>query len=140
MPQKGKQSQTAKTKHKGVHAAFGMDAAQITSLESSDYHVLDDDSDVAVINVDSNDDSTSEEEVETSVDAVQRLYSVFLPPQSRLERLEDNTREKRRKVTNRRPVYTGNSRTTLWRKNATHKDAAKGCMTLDTFFVKKVCT
>ena len=91
MPRKGKRSQTAKTKRKGAHAAFGTDAAQITSPESSDYHVLDDDSDVAVINVDSNDNSMSEEEVETSVDAVQRLYSVFLPPQSRLERLEDNT-------------------------------------------------
>ena len=113
MPQKGKRSQTAKTKHKGAHAAFRMDAAQITSLESSDYHVLDNDSDVAMINVDSNDDSTSEEEVETSVDAVQCLYSVFLPPQSHLERLEDNTQEKHHKVTNRWPVYTGNSRTTL---------------------------
>jgi hypothetical protein len=58
---------------------------------------LDDDSDVAVINVDSDDDETSEEEVETSVDAVQRLYSVFLPPQLHLEHLEDNTQEKCRK-------------------------------------------
>ena len=140
MPRKGKRSQTAKKKREGAHAAFGTDAARITSPESSDYNVLDDDSDVAVINVDSDDDETSEEEVETSVDAVQRLYSVFLPPQLRLERLEDNAREKRRKVANRRPVYTGTSRTTLWRKNATRKDAAQGCATLDTFVMRKVCT
>ena len=91
MPRKGKRSQTAKKKCEGVHTAFGKDAARITSPESSDYNVLDDDSDVAVINVDSDDDETSEEEVETSVDAVQRLYSVFLPPQLCLECLEDNT-------------------------------------------------
>ena len=58
MPQKCKQSQTAKKKREGANAAFGTDATWITSPESSDYHVLDDDSDVAVINVDSNDDST----------------------------------------------------------------------------------
>ncbi len=114
MPQKCKQLRTAKKKCKGVNAAFGMDAVQITSPESSDYHVLDDDSNVAVINVDSNDDSMSEEEVETSVDAVQCLYSVFLPPQLCLECIEDNTREKCCKVTNRWPVYTENLRIMLW--------------------------
>jgi hypothetical protein len=79
MPRKGKRLQTAKKKRKGVHAAFGKDAAQITSLDSLEYHVLDDDSDPAVIYVDSNDsdDATSEEEVEASVEAVQCLYSVF---------------------------------------------------------------
>ena len=53
--------------------------AQITSLDNLKYHVLNDDSDVAVIYVDSNDsdDATSEEEVEASVEAVQHLYLVF---------------------------------------------------------------
>jgi hypothetical protein len=139
MPRKGKRSQTAKKKRDGAHAAFGKDAARVTSPERSDYHVLDDDSDEAVIYVDSNDD-TSDEEVQDSVEAVQRLYSVFNPPEMRLERLEEETREKRRKATNRQPVYTGSSRTTLWRKNATLKEAAKGCATLDTFIVRKVCT
>ncbi len=114
MPQKCKQLRTAKKKHEGANAAFEMDAAWIISPESSDYHVLDDNSDVAVINVDSNDDSMSEEEVETSVDAVQCLYSVFLPPQLCLECIEDNTQEKRCKVTNRWPVYTENLRMMLW--------------------------
>jgi hypothetical protein len=79
MPHKGKRSQTAKKKHKGVHAAFGKDAAQITSSDNLEYHVLDDNSDLAVIYVDSNDldDATSEEEVEASVEVVQRLYLVF---------------------------------------------------------------
>ena len=53
--------------------------AQIISLDNLKYHVLNDDSDVAVIYVDSNDsdDATSEEEVEASVEAVQHLYLVF---------------------------------------------------------------
>ena len=138
MPRNRKRSQTAKKKREGAHAAFGKDAARVTSTERSDYHILDDDSDESVIYVDSNDD-TSDEEVKDSVEAVQRLYSVFHPPEMRLERLE-NTGEKRRKATNRQPVYTGSSRTTLWRKKATLKEAAKGCATLDRFIVRKVCT
>jgi hypothetical protein len=53
--------------------------AQITSLDNLKYHVLNDDSDVAIIYVDSNDsdDATSEEEVKASVEAVQHLYLVF---------------------------------------------------------------
>jgi len=58
----------------------------------------------------------------------------------RLERLEENIGEKRCRTINKLPVYTGSSRTTLWRKNATRKDAAKGCTTLDAFIVRKVCT
>jgi hypothetical protein len=61
MPHKGKRSQTAKKKRNGVHTAFGKDTAQVTSPERSDYHVLDDDSDEAVIYVDSNDDTSDEE-------------------------------------------------------------------------------
>jgi hypothetical protein len=143
MPRKGKRSQTAQKKREGTHAAFGTGAARVTSPERSNYHASDDDSDEAVIYVDSNDDTsntTSDEEVENSVEAVQRLYSVFNPPELYLERLEEHTREKRRKTINRQPVYTGSSRTTLWRKNATLKEAAKGCATLDAFIVRKVCT
>jgi hypothetical protein len=97
---------------------------------------------VASIYVDSNDsdDVTSEEEVEASVEAVQRLYSVFRPPQLRPEHLEENTREKRRRTTNRLPVYTGNSRSMVFQKRAVLQDAAKSCTTLDAFIVRKVCT
>jgi len=143
MPRKGKRSQNAKKKREGARAAFGKGAARVTSPEGSDYHVSDDDFDDTVIYVDSSDDTshtTSDEEVENSVEAVQRLYSVFVPPELRPERLEEHTREKRLKATNRQPVYTGSSRTTLWRKNATLKEAAKGCATLDAFIVRKVCT
>jgi hypothetical protein len=133
MPRNGKRSQTAKKKCEGAHAAFGKDAAQITSPDTLEYHVLDDDSDAAVIYVDSTDDATSEEEVEASVEAVQHLYSVFIPSQLCLEHLEENTQEKCCKTTNRLPVYTESSQTTLWRKKATHKDAVKGCTTLDAF-------
>ena len=109
MPRKGKRSQTAKKKCEGVRAAFVKHAARITDLESPDYHVLDDDSDEAVIYVDSSSDTTSEEDVETSVEAVQHLYSMFEPPQSHPECLEEGTCSKRRKTTNRQPVYTGSS-------------------------------
>ena len=108
MPRNGKQSQTAKKKCKGVRAAFGKDTAQVISPERSDYHVLDDDSDESVIYVDSNDD-TSDEEVEDSMEVVQCLYSVFDPPEMRLECLEENMGEKCRKATNRQPMYTGSS-------------------------------
>ena len=140
MPRKGKRSENAKKKHEGAHAAFGRDAAQITSPEALEYHVLDDDSDADVIYVDSNDEATSEEEVEASVEVVQHLYSVFVPLQLHLECLEENTWEKHRRITNRKPVYTGTSQTMLWRKNASLKDAAKGCTTLSAFVVRKVCT
>jgi len=52
-----------------VHAAFGKDATEVVSLERSDYYILDDDSDEAVIYVDSN-YNISDEEVEDSVEAV----------------------------------------------------------------------
>jgi len=99
-----------------VHAAFGKDAAWITSPDTLKYHVLDNDSDAAVIYVDSNDldDVTSEEEVKASIEAVQCLYSVFRPPQLCPEHLEENTQEKHHRTTNRLPVYIENSRTMLW--------------------------
>ena len=139
MPRNGKRLQTTKKKRKGAHTAFGKDATRVTSLERSDYYVLDDDSDESVIYVDSN-DNTSDEEVEDSVEVVQCLHLVFNPPEMHLERLEEDMGEKHRKATNRQPVYTGSSRTTLWRKNVMLKEAAKGCATLDMFIVRKVCT
>jgi hypothetical protein len=79
----------------------------------------------------------SEEEVEASVEALQSFYSAILPPH--LSR-ETKTRVKRRKIANRPLVYTGDSRTTLWRKETARRNAAKGCATLDTFVVRKVCS
>ena len=40
---------------------------------------------------------------------------------------------------NRQSVYTGDSRTTAWRKNTAQKKAAEGCKTLDAFISRKVC-
>ncbi len=94
MPRKGKQSQTAKKKCEGAHAAFGKGAAQVTSPERLDYHVSDDNSNDAVIYVDSSDDTshtTSDKKVENSVEAVQHLYSVFVPLELHLEHLEEHT-------------------------------------------------
>ncbi len=134
MPCKGKWSQTTKKKHKGACTAFGKGAAQVISPERLDYHVSDDDSNDAIIYMDSSDDTshtTSDKEVENSVEVVQRLYSVFVPPELCLECLEEHMWEKHLKATNRQPVYTGSSWTMLWRKNVTLKEAAKGCATLD---------
>jgi hypothetical protein len=57
-------------------------------LEGSDIYILDNKSDSLAIYVDSSDDRESDDEVETveaSVEALQCLYSVFLPPHLRLE-------------------------------------------------------
>ena len=67
---------------------------------------------------------------------IQRLYSVFLP--SHLQSKE-MTREKCQKMRNRQSVYTGDSRTTAWRKNTAQKKAAEGYRTLDAFISRKVC-
>ena len=82
-------------------------------------------------------ENESEEEVEASIVALQSLYSVDLPPHLRREA---KTREKRRKIGNRGAIYTGDSRTTRWRKETARRNAAKGCATLDPFVVRKVCT
>ena len=78
----------------------------------------------------------SEDEVEASVVALQSLYSVFLPPHLRQEA---RMQEKRCEISNRPSVYTGDSRTTHWRKETARRNAAKGCASLDTFLVRQVC-
>jgi hypothetical protein len=106
--------------------------------EGSDIYILDNKSDSSVIYVDSSDDRESDDKVETveaSVEALQCLYSVFLPPHLRLEA---KTQDKCRKLTSRPPVYTGGSRTTAWRRNVAQMNAAKGCASLDGFVVRKV--
>lgn len=60
--------------------AFVMHAMWITDLKSLDYYILDADSDKAMIYVDGSSDTTSEEDIETSMEAVQCLYSMFDPP------------------------------------------------------------
>jgi hypothetical protein len=84
---------------------------------------------------------------ETTLPRQQRLDSTFLSSSSsssspsHLRSEEENGREeeeKGRKMENRKRVYGGDSRTTIWRKNAALKRAAEGCATLDAFVVRKV--
>ena len=141
MPCKSKRSRTAQQQRQNMQArAFGALPTRAPSPDSegSDIYILDNKSDSSAIYVDSSDDRESDDEVETveaSVEALQRLYSVFLPPHLRLEA---KTRDKRRKLTSRPPVYTGGSRTTAWRRNAAQMNVAKGCASLDGFVVRKV--
>jgi hypothetical protein len=63
---------------------------------------------------------------------------MFLPPHLCLG-LEEKTWEKCQKITNRKPVYSGDLQMTLWQKNTALKCAADGSMMLDAFVVRKVC-
>jgi hypothetical protein len=139
MPRKSKRSRTAQQQRENTHArAFGALPARAPSPKGSDIYVLDGESEASTIYVDSSDDRESDDEVgtvEASVEALQCLYSVFLPPHLRLEA---KTREKRGKTTRRLPLYTKQSRTTAWRRNAAQTNAAKGCASLDGFVVRKV--
>jgi hypothetical protein len=76
--------------------------------------------------------------LQASKEVVQRFYAVFLPPDLRLE-AQSESRGKRRKIKNRKHVYTGDSRTSNWRKETARKLAAEGCAVLDPFLTRKVC-
>lgn len=120
----------------------------MASPEGSEHIVSDSGSNCLVIDVESSDVESSddsdtqgkeadlEDDVQSSVEALQRLYSVFLPPHLCLE---EKGQEQRQKRVDRRSTYSGDSRTTCWRKDNALKRAAEGCMSLDMFIVKKVC-
>jgi len=110
------------------------------SPEGSNIYVLDNKSDVSTIYIDSSNDREHNDKVETveaSVEALQHLYSVFLP--SHLH-LEAKMQDKHCKITNRLPMYTRELQTTAWRRNIAQMNAAKGCASLDGFVVCKVST
>jgi hypothetical protein len=96
----------------------------------------DDDADESATDVDSGDDGERDNEVGTSVVALQRLYAVFLPPHLQLNK---DALKKPQKMKNRQLVYTKDSRTTAWRRDLARKKAAQGCATLDGFVQRKVC-
>ena len=120
----------------------------MASPEGLEHIVLDSGSNHSVIdvessNVESSDDSDIqgkeadlEDDVQSSVEALQCLYLVFLPPHLRLE---EKGQEQHQKRVDRRSTYSGDSRTTHWQKDNALKRAAEGCMMLDAFIVKKVC-
>ena len=137
MPISSKRSRTAKNKRDNARAAFGKRMTSAPSPGNSDYCVSDNNSDTSIISVRSSEDEHEGSDIESSVEVLQRFYSIFLPPPLRLE---GKTRGKRRKAMNKRPVYTGDLRTTRWRKKSALSLAAEECTTLDRFIVRKVCT
>jgi len=117
-------------------------ARHATSLQSeecsgSEYCITNDSSDASEIDVGSSNNQEGDEEVATSMEALQCLYAVFLPPHLHLEAVA-KTHEKRHKILIQMAVYIGDSCTTILQKNTVHKKAANGCTTLDAFIVKKV--
>lgn len=139
MPARNRKSVAAKQKRqKGRdqgHAAFAKHAAGPPSPNGSNYCIVDDSTSESNMDVDSSDEKEKEKEARNSVAALQHLYGVFLPRQLQLD---GHTREKRRKTRNRPPVYTRDSRTTVWRRSVAQKKAAQGCAKLDGFIERKV--
>jgi hypothetical protein len=138
MPRAHKRSRNAKQKRERASTAFGKHAMLEPSPEhsGSKYHASDSDLDASIRVIGCSDERESDDKVEASAEALQHLYTVFLPPHLCLEA---KTGEKHCKVTNRPPKYTGDLQTMLWQKKTAQENAAKGCATLDAFTVRKVC-
>jgi hypothetical protein len=83
-------------------AAITEHTISIPSPEDSDYRDLDSSSDTSIRRAEEIDNN----EEQASVEALQRLYTVFLPPHLHLEA---QSREKCQKIKNWRHVYTGDS-------------------------------
>jgi hypothetical protein len=136
MPRRSKRSRTAKEKRDQTHAAaFSKRAAGLPSPDGSDYSAPESNQDMSTTEAECSDNSEAGDREISPMEEIQRLYSVFLPPHLQAK---ERTRQKRRKIANRRLVYTGDSRTTAWRKDTAQKKAAKGCATLDAFIMRRV--
>lgn len=165
MPRASQRSEAAKLKRQSAHNAFGKRSRCDLSPERSEYCISDSSSNDSIeclgsnINRDETEDE-SEKEVEAAIVTVQSLYSWLLPPHLRRERKTPAMQEtpempempetpetpsppsppkNRRRIGHRGAIYTGNSRTSVWRKEAAHRNAAKSCATLDPYVVRKVC-
>jgi hypothetical protein len=99
------------------------------------YRISDSNTDASTDDTDSNNDRGRDDQGAASMEGLQRLYSVFLPPHLKLN---EYSREKRQKISRRPAVYTRDSRTTAWRRDVAQKKAAKACGTLDAFVQRKV--
>jgi hypothetical protein len=105
MPVAGKQSRCAKDKHERASTAFRKHAMKNPSPEhsGSEYHTSGNDTDVSIRVIGCSNERESNNKVEASMEALQHLYAVFLPPQLCPQA---KTREKCCKVTNRPHIYT----------------------------------
>jgi hypothetical protein len=77
MPISSKRSRLAKSKRNNACAAFGKCMTRAPSPGDSDYGVPDNNSDASIISVRSSDDEHDESDIESSVEVLQRFYSVF---------------------------------------------------------------
>ena len=141
MPVANKRSRDAKKRqvegHKQGRTEFAKWNAMPPSPNTSDYCPSTSDNSHQESESDDGNDSREIDEAKTSVEAIQCLYSDFLPPHLQLS---PETRAKRQRINKRPAVYTKTSRTTIWRKRVALKEAAKGCAMLDAFIQRKVCT
>jgi len=80
------------------------------------------------MDTDRSDDKGRDDQAVASMEGLQCLYSVFLPPHLQLN---ENSQKKRQKMSKRSAVYTQESQTTAWRRNMAQKKAAEGCIMLD---------
>ena len=131
MPLTSKRSKAAKHLHQNAPDGFVKPTPCMASPEGSEYVVSDNDSDDLGKDV----ESSAELEIQ-GVEALQCIYSMFLPPHLRLK---EEKQEKHWNSNNRKPVYSGDSRMSHWRRGTALKHAAEGCMMLDAFVVKMVC-
>ena len=136
MPFGNRKSRSAKRKREEGraqgYATFAKHAPRSPSPHASDYcPSTSDNEDESASGFDSSNERGSANEAAAHVAALQRLYSIFLPPHLQLN---EEIREKRRKTKHTRVViYTGKSRTTRWRKGVDQRKSAKGSAKLDKF-------
>jgi hypothetical protein len=142
MPLASKKSRAAKCTRRNANATFAQPAPRAASPGVSEYVPSDSDSGSSGVDpeLEGGDELCIQgrNAVGASVEVLQRLYSGVLPPHLQV-RPEENKRMNRRKMGNRKAVYSGDSRTTIWQRESALKNAANGCMTLDAFIVRKVC-
>jgi hypothetical protein len=134
MPVRSRRSRDAKKKRLEGCSGF-VKRASAPSPDRSVYSLSDTNTDASTMDTDSSSGRGRDDQAAASMEGLQRLYSVFLPPHLQLN---EARREKRQKVSKRSAVYTRDSRTTAWRRKVAQGKAAKGCTTLDGFIKRKV--
>jgi hypothetical protein len=125
MPLTSKKSRVAKDLCQNAPTAFSKPTRWTSKTEGSEYSVSNNGTDV----------ESSDESGTHVVEALQHVYSVFLPPHLHVE---EKGQEKHCKINNRKSVYTGNLWTSRWRKDVAMVCAADGCTMLDAFILRKV--
>jgi hypothetical protein len=133
MPARSKRSRLAKEMRHQGRTGFAKRAKVAPSPEGSVYCPSDSDAD-ADQSAGDTEETGDNQSIVSAAEGLQRLYAEILPEDLQQNRAKPQTKR-------RRPaVYTGESSTTAWRRKKTQEKAAKGCMTLDAFIQRKVCS